>query len=98
MQSAFIALSITLFVLSGPLLALLAAPPGDGPILVIAPGEAHREGMVRQAGGQVLGPVQGLLGTLAISQDPDFPKHLRDSGAWFVVDGRSVAALCGVTS
>lgn len=96
MQSAFLILSLALFVLTGPILALLAAPVGDGPVLVIAPGAAQRDAIVHHAGGHVIGPLRGVLGTLAISESSDFPQQLRANGAWFVGDGRKVAALCGV--
>ncbi|WP_276717823.1 hypothetical protein [Pseudooceanicola nitratireducens] len=92
-------------VLAGPLLPLLAAPPvrgvGDGPVLVLTPPWGDALQVVADAGGRPVGPGQSWLGLLATPETADltadFPAALRASGAWAVLNGRVVAALCGWT-
>ncbi|MBW4710327.1 hypothetical protein KX928_21265 [Roseobacter sp. YSTF-M11] len=91
--------SLIVAAVAGPVLALLSSPPTPGDVaLVIAPPWAEREQIVTRAGGRVVGPATAIFGTLAISADPDFKSALLSEGAWVIVDGRSVAYLCGVTS
>ncbi|WP_299778842.1 hypothetical protein [uncultured Roseobacter sp.] len=82
---------------SGPLLALAAAKPVPGEVvLVIGPGWAERHDMIVASGGRVLGPIEARFGVFAFSEEHDFAASLLAHGAWFVVDGRRAAFLCGV--
>ncbi|MEC7300656.1 MAG: hypothetical protein VXW43_18510, partial [Pseudomonadota bacterium] len=81
------------------------APPvrgaGDGPVLVLTPPWGDALQVVADAGGRPVGPGQSWLGLLATPETADltadFPAALRASGAWAVLNGRVVAALCGWT-
>lgn len=82
---------------AGPLLALAASKPVPGEVvLVIGPGVTERHVMIAAAGGRLLGPAEARFGVLALSEKDDFAASLMAQGAWFVVDGRRVAFLCGV--
>lgn len=83
--------------LAGPLLALATSKPVPGEImLVIGPDPSAQYAMVKEAGGRPLGPEIARFGLLVISENEDFATSLMQEGAWFVVDGRQMALLCGV--
>jgi hypothetical protein len=42
-----------------------------------------------------VGPSQAALAGFASSRAPDFPRRLRDAGAWLVLDGARIARICG---
>lgn len=80
----------------GPLIVFASAPaPAGGPLLVLTGHGAGIAQIVARAGGHVYGPVRAPLGVLAYSDDPAFADNLRAAGAWAVLDGRRIAALCG---
>lgn len=80
----------------GPVIVFASAPAeGAGPVLVISGWGARAESVIARAGGQVYGPVRAPLGLLAFSDDPAFAANLRAAGAWAVLDGSRIAALCG---
>lgn len=89
-------LSPVFALVTGPLV-MLAAPPvaGDGPLLVVSGWGAGAERRIGAAGGRVVGPLRAPLGVLATSDNPAFADNLRAAGAWAVLDGRRIAALCG---
>ena len=90
-------LALISLLFAGPLLALAASKPVPGEaVLVIGPGTAARAEMIEAAGGRVRGPEDARFGALALSDNDDFAAALLERGAWFVVDGRRVAFLCGV--
>lgn len=96
MQRVLVPAMFALAVLAGPAVALVARPPADGgPFLVIA---AHPDATIVRAGGTRLSPLGAPLGALAASGDPGFARRLREGGAWLVLDGRVLAAICGVVS
>lgn len=80
-------------VLSGPIsvIAMAPLPNGDGPILVIGP---DAEALVRKAGGKIVTPVPAPFATLATGGD-DFVDRALIGGAWRVLDGQWIAAICG---
>ena len=82
---------------AGPLLALAAAKPQRGEImLVIGPDAVAVQTAVLNAGGRVIGPQVARFGVLALSAEEAFATTLLEEGAWFVVDGRRIAFLCGI--
>lgn len=82
--------------LAGPAIVVASAPVRpDGPLLVISGWGDRAERIVDTAGGQVYGPVRASLGILATSSNPAFADNLRAAGAWAVLDGSRIAALCG---
>ena len=86
---------IFLAVVAGPAVTLAARPVEPGqPLLVIA---ADPGAVVARAGGAPVSPVSAPIGTLAAAPDPDFARRLKDGGAWLVLDGRVLAAICGVS-
>lgn len=80
-------------------LPLAGHPPVPGaPVLVIAPlWSGGAEALVRQAGGQPLGPVTAPFAVLAGFPGRIPMERLRRLGAWAVSDGRVLASICGVT-
>jgi hypothetical protein len=86
--------------LSGPALAIaLAPPPGDGPVLVLAgPWSDGAAAIIHASGGDVLGPRDTAFAAFAAppSDDPGFAARLLSLGAFRVIDGGALAALCGV--
>lgn len=71
------------------------APASGGPVLVIA---AHADAIIRRAGGRQVGLAAAPLGSLAASSDPEFPRRLRQGGAWLVLDGSVLASICGASA
>ncbi|MGR3714430.1 MAG: hypothetical protein ACU0A6_15070 [Shimia sp.] len=80
-----------------PILAVATAPIKSGaPVIVVAGPWTNLVGIVESSGGRVIGMTRSFLGILGHSEDPDFEEKLRYNGAWLVLDGQVVAALCGV--
>lgn len=75
-------------------LLILGAPETGRPVLVIAvPGSAAARifDLVGRADGRVLRGTGVTWMAVAVSEHPDFPRRLRDAGAWAVVNASSVA-------
>ena len=87
-----------LAVIAGPVALAMGAEPDVGaPVLVVAPPWGPPpESIVHAAGGAVMSPEQNTISTLAVSEDADFLEKLRQSGAIILLDGRRLAAICGV--
>lgn len=86
-------------IIASPLIVVLSAKaPDSAPVLVIAPWGAATETQIVLAGGQLVGPLRAPLAALARSDNPDFGAALRLAGAWAVIDGGRIAALCGAES
>ncbi|MEM9797617.1 MAG: hypothetical protein AAF919_14085 [Pseudomonadota bacterium] len=86
----------------GPLIAVAAAPQGDDPVrLVLLPPWMDRDEMLRQSGAWQVGPFAAPFAVLATTDQASRPmaidQRLRTAGAWTVLDGSFLAALCGVT-
>lgn len=95
MRAAFI---IAAIFLSGPLLAFVGqAPEDNAPVLVVAPPWRDVADVAQAAGGQLIGPTVAPMAVLAISKEKKFGNRVRRAGGWFVLDGRALAALCGVS-
>tara|TARA_R100000935_G_scaffold14528_1_gene29065 strand:+ start:14 stop:361 length:348 start_codon:yes stop_codon:yes gene_type:complete len=86
-------------VTSGSLVAVVSANPVPGePVLILsAQGVLSREHIVRSSGGRLIGPTSAPLASLAVSDDPEFVERLRSLGTFMVLDGRSIAQLCGAS-
>ena len=87
-------------VLSGPLFALAGARPDPTSVLlvVVSPAGPGAVDVIRAAGGVPIGPNRAPLASLAAPAAPDFALRLRDAGAWLVLDGQRLAAICGVSA
>ena len=68
---------------------------GPAPVLAVAPPWADISAIVERAGGRPVSPVDAPLAVLATGPGPDFPARLKAAGAWFALDGRRLAQLCG---
>lgn len=66
------------------------------PVLIVAPAGAAAV-VARSAGGQVIGPEAAPFAVLAVFDAPPPRVDLVRLGAWVVIDGRRLAAICGVT-
>lgn len=88
--------SPVLSLLVAPLITLGAASPDPGSIVLVISGwgDASRA-RVEHAGGALFGPIDAPFGVFAFSDDPDFAANLRAAGAWAIVDGKKLAAICG---
>ncbi|WP_375174156.1 hypothetical protein [Pseudooceanicola sp.] len=83
-------------VLAGPVLPLVSARGSAGDLLlVVVPPWRDAQDVIAAAGGRPVGPVRGILGHLAMSGGADFHARLGSAGAWLVLDGAAVSALCG---
>ncbi|MCV3271768.1 hypothetical protein [Roseobacter sinensis] len=83
--------------LAGPVLALASAKPVPGEImLAIGPAAVLHEAVALSHSGRVLGPELARFGVLVQSDQTNFAPVLLENGDWFVVDGRRIAAICGV--
>ncbi len=82
---------------AGPLLALASARPVPGEVmLAIGPRAVLQHAAVPAAGGHLVGPELARFGAFVQSDQAGFAAALKKHGAWFVVDGRRIAAFCGV--
>lgn len=71
-------------------------PDGPGPLLVIVPPWRDATAVLAAVGGWPVGLETAPLATLA-TLPPGIPQDaLHRAGAWLVLDGTSVAVLCGV--
>ena len=62
----------------------------------LAPAEAElRKAGVAFASHRAVGPVEPRIGFLAAGHAPGFAGRLRAAGAWLVIDGARLLALCG---
>jgi hypothetical protein len=66
-------------------------------LILSAQSALSREHIVRNSGGRVIGPASAPLASLAVSDDPEFIERLRSFGTFMVLDGRSIAQLCGAS-
>lgn len=97
MRFIIYSLVLVFVLLAGPFLALAGSKPMPGEVmLVIGPGSTARQEMIQETGGRVIGPEMAHFGAFALSEREDFASALLEQGAWFVIDGRQVAFLCGV--
>ncbi|TMV83711.1 hypothetical protein FGG78_22415 [Thioclava sp. BHET1] len=86
-----------LVLLAGPATVLANARLPDGaPLsLVILPPWMDAEHVLRQAETRPVGPMRAPIGLFAMGSGPDLSARLYRAGAWAVLDGRRLAALCG---
>ncbi|MGR3793995.1 hypothetical protein [Vannielia sp. SX4] len=80
-----------------PLAMVLATPPGDGPALVIVPPWDDADALLARAGGRPIGPRRAPFAVLARFPSPAAAHEARTHGAWAVLGGGALAALCGVS-
>lgn len=96
MRALALYISPVFALLIGPAIVFASAPVSEGgPLLVISGWGARAEAVVAAADGWIYGPVRAPLGVLAFSDNPAFADQLRAAGAWAVLDGSRIAALCG---
>ncbi len=95
---------ICLNLLLAPVALIAGAPPqlGEPLVVVVAPwGDADAADVIAMAGGQVFGPDQPVLASVAIYDDPVFLDRLDAHGALFVLSFAGLSAICnaiGVSS
>lgn len=92
--AVLIGLSLLCVSLSGPVAAIAQVPAATdtGPLLVLAPDAAA---LLEQVDGHLVGPSVSPFGALG-QGDPDLIERLYEAGAWRVLDGAWIAALCGI--
>ncbi|WP_147110394.1 hypothetical protein [Tateyamaria sp. syn59] len=77
-------------------LAFQPAQQSDLRLVFLAPWQ-DAETLARSAGGRLVGPQRAVLAVLVHTDDPaHFDQQARDLGAFGVLDGAAIAALCGV--
>ena len=82
---------------AGPLLSIAAARPEAGSVVLVITGPITDTGaLIEQSGGRMIGPLSGVMGTLAVSHDAAFFDRLDQNGAWAVTNGTLLAQICGV--
>lgn len=85
---------ITLSAMPMALLATTRPEPGGVALVIVppwAPGGAS--GVVAAAGGREIGPMRAPFAVLAVFNGHDMGMS---HGAWAILDGRLIAAICGV--
>lgn len=87
----------TTLLLTGAFVSLASLPRGTSDlVLVISSPWVDGVDLVEQAGGRPIGPQSNALATLAAGDDADsFIKRVGQAGAWAILDGAALAALCG---
>lgn len=89
--------------LSGPVLAIAGAAPSPGSILlVVTPPGLSVAVVAARAGARPVDPFDAFMGGLVAAEEgrasPDLAAALREAGAWLVLDGSRLAAICGVAA
>lgn len=74
--------------------AVATVQNSSGPYLVVGPPWVSLDQVILDAGGFPVGLMTPPLGRLAAGDDI-FVETVRDKGAWFVANGRIIAAICG---
>ena len=98
MRSVFFIMSVVVTLLTGPVLALVSAPPDPtGPVLVITPPWTNAVERVLAAGGRPVGPTAAPIGVLAVIETPEGMKRLQKHGDVLIRDGRRLANICGIS-
>lgn len=78
-----------------PLMTLAAAPPGEGPFVVLHPPWVDGAAAVVAAGGWPVGPSDTTLATLAAAPDPQaFLARMQGAGLALVVAAGQLPFLC----
>ncbi|TYO89947.1 hypothetical protein [Oceanicella actignis] len=97
MRASLIAAASVAIALAAPLGALVAAPtPGSGPYVAVVPPWRDADAVIDRAGGAPLLPFRAPFGAL-VEGGPDLPRRLVAAGAWTVLDGATLAMICGVS-
>lgn len=97
MSNLFIVFSSALVVLLSPLLPLYAsdgATPGEPALIIARPWGPKAEEIAERAGVPELPPERAMMGTIVIPESAQSIVRLYENGAWFVVGGERVLALC----
>jgi len=79
-----------------PLALLGQHPPGVGPVLVLLAPWADGPALVEAAGGHIIGPARAPFALLAAWDTAGDETRALKHGAWAVLDGNALAAICGV--
>ncbi len=83
--------------LVAPVLTLVSAPvQAGGPLIVVASPRTDLTAIVEKSGGWVVGVTRAPLAIMGFSESEDFEQRLRQNGAWAILDGETLAWLCGV--
>ncbi|MFT4783582.1 MAG: hypothetical protein ACI9IV_001320 [Paracoccaceae bacterium] len=94
-------ISLGFLVLGGliaPFAALFMLPAKAGaPVLVVSTPWASAASLIAKAHGDIIGPWSAPLALLAYSSDPDFIENLHQAGAFAVLNGETLARLCGIS-
>ena len=83
---------------AAPVLALTGRPIETATTLLVVGPMNGLPDILRRAGGRPIGPTRAPIAMLAVAdKHPEgFPKRLKTEGAWLVLDGATIAQLCGV--
>ena len=97
MKAICASLCVAIGIFAGPIAALTFAEPARSDIaLVIAPPWVAHDELIEAADGKIIGPTSAYFGVLATSEQADFVETVKSKGAWFVLDGERMAAICGI--
>lgn len=81
-----------------PLAAVLSAPVGEGPVLLIVPPWADADALLAASGGHAVGPTRAPFALLATYPSPAAARAASGYGAWAVLGGEALAAICGASN
>ncbi len=86
------------FMLSLSAFAIILAGSGvqDSDLILVVsyPWGPHASDVIAQSGLSETYPIRAPLGGLTVINTPQDLQYLRESGAWFLLDGKRVANLC----
>jgi hypothetical protein len=94
--AAPLALALSLAV-AGPLALSARSPEVGAPALLVTAPWSDADAAARAANGAVIALRKAPMATLAVFPDEAAIRAARSAG-WFLVDGATLAALCGVNS
>ncbi|SLN49623.1 hypothetical protein AQS8620_02124 [Aquimixticola soesokkakensis] len=98
MQSLLIGLVALCSICIAPLSLVLGPVSGADIVVVVAPPWRDIDRVVSQAGGAVVGPLRAPFAVLA-QFDAPIDAHItalaRAAGAWTLLDGDTLASICG---
>lgn len=97
MKAALLGLVLITNLLIFPVVLVTSSHPvvGDA-VVVVAPPWQDSEQVIASAGGRLIGPIQAPLASMSVLVSEQYLQELYQDGAWFVFNGKTIAAICGL--
>lgn len=95
MQNTAVVLLFIFSVLLAPVFILSQNTNSGGPRLVIIPPWKSSDAIIARSGGAIVGPYVAPFAVLASFKNSESEEHALNLGAWAIIDGSNILAICG---